>query len=308
MDLTSKSVIKDLLQARNLQPSKGLGQNFLIDRGAVRQIVEATDIQPNDTVLEIGPGLGVLTQELARRAKKVIAIEKDPNMVEILKKSIGETYGNVEIIRDDIRKSDFLKTPGVDAETPGVKTRKSDFLRYKVVGNLPFYLTAPVIRRFLENTRVQPVYLLLVVQKEVAQRICSKPPRMNLLAVSVQFYAEPKIISYIPRNSFWPSPEVDAAIIKIIPVNPEFPKPRQTPGVDGETPGVKSVSEIFFKIVKAGFSQPRKQLINNLSASLKINKNKIGEWLLANNIQPTQRAETLSIEDWIKMTKSFKMK
>ena len=153
--------------------------------------------------------------------------------------------------------------------------------------------------------------MTFVVQKEVGQRICAKPPDQNLLAVSVQFYAEPKIISYISKGSFWPSPEVDAAILKITPLNSKFPKPRQTPGVDGKTPGVKSVSEIdkslFFKIVKAGFSHPRKQLINNLSLGLDIDKEKTGEWLFKNGIQPSRRAETLSVDDWRNLTKSFKI-
>jgi len=274
---------KKTLKQYGLQPSKRLGQNFLVDGGAINKIIEAADLQPDDTVLEVGPGLGVLTKELAKRAKKVIAVEKDKNMVEILKKSIGSTYGNyggVKIILGDIRE---------------IKNLKLKIKNYKVVGNLPFYLTAPVVRQFLELAdvgRPQVSLMVLVVQKEVGQRICSKPPRMNLLAVSVQVYAEPKIISYISKESFWPSPDVDAAIIKITP------KPQSL-----RTPDVRK----FFAIVKAGFSQPRKQLINNLSSGLKADKAKIREWLLRNDIQPSRRAETLNIEDWIKLSKSCKI-
>lgn len=132
--------------------------------------------------------------------------------------------------------------------------------------------------------------MILVVQKEVAQRICSKPPKMNLLAIAVQFYAEPKIISYISKKSFWPSPKVDAAILKISALNQHMES---------------AFNQRFFKIVKAGFSQPRKQLINNLSNDLRADKKKIGEWLLANGVQPAQRAETLSIESWELLTKKI---
>ncbi len=295
MDLTSVKNIKNLLDQRGLRPSKGLGQNFLIDKAAVRKIIEAADIQPDDTVLEVGPGLGVLTQELAKMAKRVIAVEKDRNMVEILKETLKD-FKNVEVIYGDIRyflKSDFLIQHGMlNEKTFHVNVRKSNSPGYKVVGNLPFYLTAHLIRQFLERTEDGPLYAVFVVQKEVAQRICAKPPDQNLLAVSVQFYAEPKIISYISKNSFWPSPEVDAAIIKITPRTQNI----QTSGVC-----------TFFKIVKAGFSHPRKQLINNLSLGLDIDKEKTGEWLFENGIQPSRRAETLSVDDWRNLTKSFKI-
>jgi 16S rRNA (adenine1518-N6/adenine1519-N6)-dimethyltransferase len=164
------------------------------------------------------------------------------------------------------------------------------------VANLPFYLTAPVIRKFLESD-CQPKEMILMVQKEVGQRICAKPPDMNLLAVSVQFYAEPKIISYISKKSFWPQPKVDSAIIKITPL-----------GLSEISTIVRLLDrDLFFRIVKAGFSQPRKQILNNLSKKLKLNKEEVKSWLLKNNIQPGQRAETLTIKDWINLTKSLKI-
>jgi len=290
MALVLKSEVKKMLKKHNLRPSKRLGQNFLVDKGVVRKIIEAADLQADDIVLEIGPGLGVLTRELAKKAKKVIAVEKDKNMVEILAETL-KNFKNVEIIHGDIRK----KTPGVFSSTPGVGTG------YKVVANLPFYLTAPAIRKFLESVEVRPQQMVLVVQKEVAQRICAKPPDMNLLAVSVQFYASPsqvspkfgraspEIISYISKKSFWPQPKVDSAIIKITPF-----KIRRS----------SELRQLFFKIVRAGFSQPRKQLVNNLSKMLKLDKEKVKEWLLKNDIQPSQRAETLSLEDWVRLTLS----
>ncbi len=168
---------------------------------------------------------------------------------------------------------------------------------YKIIANLPYYIASPVIRKFLESEN-QPKFMVLMVQKEVAQRICAKPPDMTLLSASVQFYAKPKIVSYVSKNCFWPAPKVDSAIIKIIPHAsfPLFPRKRES----------RKFSELFFKIVKAGFSHPRKQLINNLSKGLEIDKEKIKTWLSKNGIQPIQRAETLNVEDWLKLTKSLK--
>ena len=260
-----------MLKKQGVRPLKRLGQNFLINKGVLKIIIEAASLSPEDTVLEIGPGTGVLTLALVERVKKVIAVEKDIRMIKVLKEAL-KNFKNVEIIQGDILK---------------VNLRVKN---YKVVGNLPFYLTAHLIRKFLEMRDAKPQSMVLVVQKEVAQRICSKPPRMNLLAVSVQFYAEPKIISYVSKKCFWPQPEVDAAIIKITPTAP----------LTGER-------DLFFKIVKAGFTQPRKQLINNLSKGLKMGKEEIRACLGKNKISPTQRAETLKIEDWLKLTKNCKV-
>jgi len=269
MDLTSKKTIKELLEKHETSPLKRLGQNFLIDKGILEKIITAGDIQPTDTILEIGPGLGLITQQLAQKAKKVIAVEKDSKMCRILEETLKD-YSNIEIIQKDILKHEI------------------QIKNYKVVANLPFYLTSHLIRRFLERD-APPREMILIVQKEIAQRICAKPPRMNFLSVSVQFYSKPKITSYISKSSFWPRPEVNAAIIKISEIKKNIPKIN---------------TELFFKIVSAGFSQPRKQLINNLSRKLKPSKEETKKWLLDNNIKPNQRAETLSINDWVKLTKA----
>ena len=268
--------LKKVFEKYRIYPSKRLGQNFLIDKGAVRRIIETANLGAENTVLEIGPGLGVLTIELAKRVKKVIAIEKDPRMCEILKETL-KGFGNVEIIQGDILKLD-----------PKPYTLKT----YKIVANLPFYLTAPAIRKFLES-KIQPQQMVLIVQKEVAQRICAKPPDMNLLAVSVQFYAKPEIISFVSRKSFWPQPKVDSAIIKIVSRQFRVPVSRQ-------------FRERFFRIVKAGFSQPRKQILNNLTKGLKLDKEAVRAWLEKNKISPLQRAETLTVKDWILLTKIVK--
>lgn len=238
----------------------------------------AADLSSKDIVLEIGPGLGILTRELAKKAKRVIAVEKDQRLIGILEKEF-QGFGNIEVIRGDI-----LKT-----NTGAYGLRAAD---YKIVANLPFYITAPVIRRFLE-AEIPPKLMVLLIQKEVAQRICSKPPRMSILAVSAQFYADPRIMGYVPKSAFRPQPDVDGAILKILP----RPKTHDRESIDTQT---------FFKIVKAGFSQPRKQLANNLAKKLGKERKEVEKWLRQNSIIPKQRAETLSIEDWVRLAKDYR--
>lgn len=251
-----------------IKPTKHFGQNFLINKRVIFDIIDGAKLLKTDIVLEIGPGKGALTKELVERVKKVIAVEKDKRLVEFLKEELKD-FNNIEIIHKNIL--DISPT----------------YAEYKIVANLPFYIAAPVIRKFLEidpPAGRPPKEMTLIVQKEVAQRICAKPPRMSILAVSVQFYAEAKILSYISKRSFKPVPKVDSAIIQITPKKKHDINPDK-----------------FFKIVKAGFSQPRKQLINNLSKELEINKEELSSLLLSKGIKPTQRAETLSIEDWLKL-------
>lgn len=267
---------KNLLKSHNLSPRKGLGQNFLIDKTALQKMVDTADLKPNDYILEIGPGLGVLTLELAKRSKKVLAIEKDEKMANVLKDILKQqNISNVEIIAANALATPYTKYKILNT-------------RYKVVANLPYYITAPVIRKFLESEQ-KPESMVLMVQKEVGQRICSKPPRMNLLAVSVQFYAKPEVISFISKKCFWPEPKVDSTIIKL--------------NIKKEKSEIDS--ELFFKIVKAGFSQPRKQILGNLSKRLKLNRDIIAAWLAENNIKPEQRAETLSMDDWLRLCRTF---
>src|SRR3989339_1475485 len=319
MDLTSPTNIKELLAKYKTSPSKRLGQNFLIDKNVLDKIITSADLRPSDTVLEIGPGIGTLTQELAKSAGQVIAIEKDRAMVEILSETLKD-YKNTEIIQGDILKLSFASLRGKSEATDEaiqsyrlprrlLAPRNDEVKNYKVVANIPYYLTSPLIRKFLELNPPDggpPSEMVLMIQKEVAQRICAKPPEMSLLAVSVQFYADAKIVSYVSKNCFWPAPKVDSAIIKITP---------HIPGVIARSLQVADPAratwqsrvreqEIFFKIVKAGFSQPRKQLAGNLK-SLKLSSGEIKTWLAKNNINPTQRAETLSVEDWKNIAETF---
>ncbi len=271
MDLTSKKFIKNLLKRYNIYPSKILGQNFLISKGVLEKILAAANLKSKDVVLEIGPGIGTLTKELAKKVKRVIAIEKDSKMIKILKETLRDLK-NIEVIQEDILKYDFkFQVP------------------YKIVANLPYYITSPVLRKFLESD-FKPKEMILMVQKEVAQRIVALTPDMNLLAISVQFFAKPEIISFVSKNCFWPQPKVDSAIIKISQIGMDLP-PIET--------------NLFFKIVRAGFAQPRKQLVNSLSNGLKLEKEKVRKWLKENRIKPERRPETLTVKDWIKLTKNI---
>jgi len=284
MDLTSKLVIKKLLKEKGMRPSKRLGQNFLVSKSVLKKIIEAADLEKTDIILEIGSGIGTLTQELAKRAKKVIAIEKDKKMVEILKEALKD-FKNVKIVERDILKIEN-----------GSITKWLNGLNYKIISNLPYYIASPVIRKFLE-TKTPPQKMILMVQKEVAQRILAHPPKMNLLAISVQFYAKPKIVSYVSKRAFWPSPKVDSALIKLSEIKPK--------SYQHKSAQISTDQRLFFKIVKAGFSHPRKQLVNNLVFELKLEKEKVKSWLLKNKILPNSRAENLSLKNWISLTKTF---
>lgn len=281
MDLASSRAAKDIFARYDLKPKYGLGQNFLADQSAIKKILTAADIQSEDTVLEIGPGIGALTQELAKKAKYVIAVEKDRKMVEVLRETLSD-FKNIEVIHSDILKVNLSHIPTLQHS-------------YKLVANLPYYITAPTIRKFLEEevrlhrAEARLRSMTLVVQKEVAQRICAKPPNMSILAVAVQVYALPKVISSLKKTSFWPQPKVDSAILRITPIPQpyplDFPK--------------------FFTVVKAGFKQPRKQIVNNLSAGLGLSREQAEQWLLQNSIAPTRRAETLTIQDWVSLAKNL---
>jgi len=263
-----------MFEIHGIKPIKSLGQNFLVNEHPVEKLLAVAEIRPNDTIIEIGPGLGILTARLAEQAKKVIAIEKDAAMVALLQNTFADSK-KVHIIHGDALTMDYAPYAPQDSN-------------YKVVANLPYHITAPTIRKFLEAPN-QPESITLIIQKEVAQRICAKPPNMSILAVSVQWYAAAKIISSVKKSSFWPQPRVDSAIIHIIPHK--------------KTLAVTPVQ--FFTIVKAGFLHPRKQLINNLSVGLCIEKEAVASLLKRHAIAPNRRAETLTIQDWINLAKAL---
>jgi len=277
MNFFAQKEVKKLLKNKGIKPKKQLGQNFLIEKNIVEKIITAADVKGNDIVLEVGAGIGVLTQSLAKKAKKVIAIEKDKKMASLLKEGLGGLK-NIKIVSADALKINPKDLIGAN--------------RYKLVANIPYYITAPFIDKFLKSS-LKPKTMVLMLQKEVAQRICSDPPKMNRLAVLVKFYSTPKIICFVRKESFWPSPKVDSAIIKM-DLNDN--------SRDKMEIGYKKT---FFEIVKIGFSHPRKKLINNFIEKFGIPRKELIKLFLANQISINQRAENLSLNSWINLTKEF---
>jgi 16S rRNA (adenine1518-N6/adenine1519-N6)-dimethyltransferase len=265
-----------LLKRHGLRAHKSLGQNFLQDPLALEQIVSAAEIQPTDTVLEIGPGLGSLTRYLAVAAKEVVAVELDPSLLPPLN-AVLTSYPNIRLIHGDILK---LSPKDLIAEKD-----------YIVAANIPYYITSAVIRHLLENDP-KPRRIVLTLQKEVAERICAKPGDLSLLALSVQVYGEPRIAARIPAEAFFPAPKVDSAVLRV----DIYASPRIKP----------ELLDTFFRLIKAGFSQKRKTLRNSLSSGLHISPTEAAGLLTRADIDPQRRAETLSIEEWGKLSELYK--
>ncbi|GER87967.1 ribosomal RNA small subunit methyltransferase A [Dictyobacter vulcani] len=271
VDLTDVRALRNVLTSHGMRPNKAFGQNFLIDRAILQQIVQAAEITAEDEILEVGAGTGVLTRELAQQARRVVAVEIERDMLKLLADTTRQ-YPNVELIARNLL---FLDPAEVFGQVP-----------YKLVANLPYYITAPTFRHFLENAN-PPKILVVMVQWEVAQRIVAEPGDMSLLAVSVQFYGQPKIISRVPARAFYPAPKVDSAILRI--------------DVHGEAPLTHDERDRFFKVVQAGFSEKRKQVHNSLTHGLHYKNEIVRGWLNEAGIESSRRAETLSIEEWIRL-------
>ncbi len=257
---------------------KKLGQIFLQDKSIIQKIIQTSEIKYKDQILEIGPGKGALTKSILETGAKIIAIEKDIKLVKFLE-NLFKNKQNLKIIHADIR--DFLKTNQFYTQYSILNTQ------YKVLGNIPYYLTSHLLRLLLENP-IKPSLIVLMIQKEVAQRIIAQPPKMNLLSASVQFYAQSEIICYVPKTAFYPEPKVDSAVIKITP----YPVIARS----------DATRQSFFKIIKAGFKQPRKLLINNLSKNLGVQKDTFKKIFLQLNIPINTRAQNLSINEWASLS------
>lgn len=267
-----------LLKRYDLRAHKGLGQNFLQDPLALEEIVSAAEIQPTDTVLEIGPGLGSLTRYLAVSAKEVIAVELDEKLLPPLQ-AVLAPYHNIRLIHGDILK---LSPKDLMIES-----------HYIVVANIPYYITSAVIRHLLES-EPKPRRIVLTVQKEVAQRICAEPGDMSLLALSVQIYGKPRIAANIPANAFFPAPKVDSAVL-VVDI---YSSPRIK----------EELLDTFFKLIKAGFSQKRKTLRNSLSSGLHISPLNAADLLTRADIDPQRRAESLDLSDWSELALIMQLK
>ncbi len=264
---------------------KKLGQHFLIKKNKITKIIDALNIK-NDTIIEIGPGHGEITKTLINKLlnnqiTKLIAVEKD----QLLAKNLEDKIQNLKIKNVKIIKGDILKILPQLPEPCGLNSKS-----YKLVGNIPYYITGHLLR-IISNLKNKPLLIILTIQKEVAERICAKAPRMNLLSASVQFWAKPKIIGYISKNNFRPQPKVDSAIIKLTPKS------------------FNLNSKSYYHLIKILFKQPRKMIINNLTVTMTIaiTKNEIIEKLKKININPNDRPQNLNIAQLIKLSKLFNL-
>ncbi len=260
-DLTNLGTIKQLLQKHNLWAKKAMGQNFLVSDASLQKIVMAADITPDDFIIEVGPGLGVLTQELAKKAAKVKSIELDASLFPLLDETL-KSYANIEIVNENAL--DFIPP-----ETP-----------YKIVANIPYYITSPLINHFLQNAH-KPQTITLLVQKEVAEKICQLTPDMSVLSLQVALFGHATLMGIVPRHHFHPAPKVDSAILHIAVKQPSDPDYLST----------ESALEVL-KLAKRAFLSGRKKLSNTLSDL----KEKLTELNLAD-----ERPQHLSIEDWQKL-------
>ena len=280
MDFISPAEIKRIASRYGFVFKKGLGQNFLSSQSVLEEIADAAEIE-NEGVIEIGPGFGVLTNELAKRAEKVLALEIDDRLIPILRDTLSE-YDNVKVINNDVLKTDIAEL---------IKNEFGD-KRVSVAANLPYYITTPIITSLIEN-RLPLKNLVVMIQKEVADRITAQPGTKDYGAISVlcQFYTKPELVCNVGAELFVPPPKVDSAVVKMA-----F---RDEPAV-----AVKD-EKMFFRTVKAAFSQRRKTLLNCLAANFPINKSDLTNIMESVDIAPTRRGETLSLEEFAKLSEAI---
>jgi 16S rRNA (adenine1518-N6/adenine1519-N6)-dimethyltransferase len=273
--------IRETCRLLEIKPAHNKGQNFLINEKIYDDIIKAANLRSTDIVLEIGPGLGLLTFKLTEKAKRVLAVELDAQLVNYLQMAIAaQALDNLEVYHEDILRFNLKEHIAL----------KTD---YKIVANLPYNITSIFLRLFLSGEH-KPRELVLMLQKEVAQRIVAQAPDMSLLALSVQYYADAKIVREVKAGNFWPEPKVDSALIKLI-VKPGF--------FSSQLLSIEQTTEekLFFRLAKIGFSAKRKMLKNNLAGGLKIEAKKVADILEKNNFNPQVRAEDLNLEDWQKV-------
>lgn len=262
---------------KKFEHKKSLGQNFLTNQKVIEKIVKNSNLTDNDIVLEIGPGEGVLTEALAKNAKKVIAIELDDRLIPILENKFKDEE-NVEIVHDDILKLNMLEF---------VKKHNLQEKKYKVVANIPYYITAPIIKLFIEM-ETQPSEIILMVQKEVAERVTSQPGEMSIITIASQYYSDVEYLFTVPKKDFNPVPKVDSAIVKFKVKNKKTEDDKN-----------------FFRVVKIGFSAKRKTLCNNLANGFHKDKKEVEEILNKIGLEKNVRAQELSINNWKKLEKEL---
>jgi 16S rRNA (adenine1518-N6/adenine1519-N6)-dimethyltransferase len=271
--------VLDTLRRYHILPSKGLAQNFLVAEWVYERILEASALQCDDIVLEIGPGLGTLTRQLAQRAGQVVAVELDRKMLPILDDALSG-LANARVVQGDILEIDPV---ALLCDQAGVSEAG---LSYHVVANLPYYITSSVLRHLL-GARVRPQRLTLMVQREVAERITAEPGQMSLLALGVQVFGAATLLCRVPPSAFVPSPKVSSAVLHV----QLYPSPLVP----------EEQLELFFRVARAGFGQKRKQLHNSLVAGLGLAPSLVAGALQAAQIDPTRRAQTLRIDEWLRL-------
>ena len=271
-DLTDMGTLKRLLERHGIFPNKGLGQHLLISRRALNAVVAAADLTPDDSVLEVGAGPGVLTRELAQRARRVVAVELDRAVLPVLRETTAG-LANVEIIPRNLLE---VAPEEVFGDAP-----------YKLVANLPYYITSLILRYLLESAN-PPRVLVVMVQREVAERLVAAPGEMSLLALSVQFYGTPRIVAYVPATAFYPPPKVDSAVVRV-DLHP--------------APLLDAARDRFFELIHAGFAEKRKQLHNSLARHLADPRETVDRWLSEAWIDPMRRPQTLSLEEWLRLSR-----
>jgi 16S rRNA (adenine1518-N6/adenine1519-N6)-dimethyltransferase len=267
--------IPGILKESGLTPNKGLGQNFLVDPHYLSMVAEAGELTSEDAVLEIGAGIGNLTRYLGCKAGRVVAVEIDQHLFPVLI-DLTKQYENIDVVEGNILNFAIEDLVG-----------STDFV---VVANIPYYITSKIIRHLMTSS-TQPSRVILTIQEEVAQRICSTSGKNSLLSLSVQVYGRPSIVARIPAGAFYPVPKVESAIVKIdILAEPLIPARNL---------------KIFFSLARAGFGQKRKNLRNSLSASAELDKKSTTELLQSTGIDPNRRAETLSLQEWSVITSTY---
>lgn len=281
-ELSSSRITKNIIQKYGFKLTKSLGQNFLVNENILNQIIDSADISSDDVVIEIGTGIGTLTRRLCQKAKKVVAVEIDKNLLPILAETLEE-FDNISIINKDILKIDINE----ELKNLGIKQK------VKVVANLPYYITTPIIMKILEE-KVNVDLMVLMLQKEVAERINAKHSTKDYgsLSIAVQYYCDTQIICKVPKNSFIPEPNVDSCVIKL--------KVNEKRKVEIED------ENLFFKIVRGSFSKRRKTILNSLQGYEDLgDKDKIEKLLELSEIDSKRRGETLSIEEFALLAKNY---
>ena len=280
-DSTTLSQLRELLRQRQLRPTKRLGQHFLIDHNMLRAIAAAADLGEEDTVVEVGAGTGLLTAILAAQVAEVIAVEIDPGMVELLRETLHSAH-NVTVVQSDI----LRVTPEQLLSSPD---RRSNSQSYKVVANLPYYITSPILRHFI-TAGLRPDLMVVTVQEEVGRAITAEPGDMSLLSVAVQLFARPSKVRRVPARCFYPAPKVDSLVVRL----DTFRSPLVEPGRAGD----------FLHFVAAGFHSPRKQLRNSFCHGLNATRQYVDSLLSHVCIDAARRPETLTVEEWVRLWKA----